>query len=119
MPGNKNRYVNAAGDTISRYQARKMGKAFYGSTSSSSLQKDVDNRWFNKWSKHNIGQEAMANAQEQAHAEGRPFNAARFKAESVAARNQRPRKGTPGGPAYQHYQDTYGLNQDDDGWRDS
>jgi len=128
VSGNKNRYYNVhTGEQVTRYRARSLGAQRMGYRSQSELSREhrahpryaeFDGKYYDSFKQSNRGERAIANAKALARREGRPFNEARFKAEVIAARNARPRRGQPGGPAYTDFIERYDMDPGES-WRDS
>ena len=131
VAGNKNRYYEISNPShiVTRHEARNLGAQRLGFSNQrsysqhlaglSSGERTRDNNWYDKWKGSNLGQRATENARAKAQSEGRPFNEERFKAEAIAARNNRATSNHPAGAPFDDFYREYDLAPDDHDWHDS
>lgn len=117
VPGNKNRVQLSSGEVVTRHAARQLGARELGYTNDKTYRSERDperdSKHFAAWSRGRQGQSAIDKEKATAKAEGRRYSPARVRQGFLAARNDRPRKGRPGGQAFLRFVERYDLDQDD------
>lgn len=124
IPGT-NRYRLPNGQVVTRWHARNLGAQKEGFKNETARRNDVgekgtshsgqrsrNDNYYKAFKQSELGQQMLANAQDQAKLMRTPFNEAAFKADVLAARNGRPRAGKPGQPDYQKFMAQYGGRSD-------
>lgn len=115
VPGSPNRVLLADGNTVTRATARTLGAREMGYKNERERSKfgKGDDKYYNAWIKTDQGKRATDIAKTRAQAEGIPFRPGDLKSELIAARNSRPNRTSPAGPAWIDFMESYDFEGSD------
>jgi hypothetical protein len=109
VAGSPNRVELRDGRVVTRATARTLGAQEMGYKNERDRSKHGkgDDKYYNSWIKQDQGKRATQIAKDRARAEGIPFRTGDLKSQLIAARNSRPNRKTPAGPAWIAFMDAY------------
>lgn len=102
VPGNPNRVELSDGRVVTRSSARTLGAQEMGYKNERERGRlgKGDDKYFNSWVKTDQGRRAVETAKARARAEGVPYRTGDLKMQLIGARNSRPNRRNPAGPAW-------------------
>lgn len=115
IPGNPNRVELRDGSIVTRSTARTLGARDMGYRSERDRSKNSgrDDKYYNSWIKTNQGKRATQIAKDRALVEGIPFRPGDLKIQLIGARNSRPNRKSPAGPAWVQFMNDYDFAADE------
>lgn len=116
VPGQPNRIQLADGSIVTRASALTLGAQEMGYRSHNDYRRNLfgNRNYINAWSRTTQGQHAIQLEKFLAKSEGRRFRMDTLGQRLIAARNQKPTKSRPAGPAFVEFLEVYVLDDDAD-----